>query len=326
MPDDCPAVAGNASGGVRLLVNVITSAAGHIAVGVEPADGKPPPTAGPFELQHANRIKGNAIAAVASWSAADDRMASLDAWKGRSVRLHVEMVDARLFSLRMACGGETKPIKTDDLGIGPAFDESTGFRAAPIDWYTGAADTAPGPRIQPPASRSLAARFSDILNVKDYGARGDGTGSTPADEGVSIAAERWNNWTLYPFYGNQAWSPFWHSGKFEPPRPQPFSDTDTWDSIGINLALWNANGVGASVHVPAGIYSINVAEAPIMFMKGQESSIRGDGMYHTVIGPSTVAMLSRFVARSVSLALTLKASPLQRRTGRSLAGRSTSAR
>ena len=114
VPDDCPAVPGNASGGVRLLVNVITSAAGHIAVGVEPADGKPPPTAGPFELQHANRIKGNAIAAVASWSAADDRMASLEAWKGRSVRLHVEMVDARLFSLRMACGGDVKPIKTDD--------------------------------------------------------------------------------------------------------------------------------------------------------------------------------------------------------------------
>ena len=111
MPDDCPAVAGNASGGVRLLVNVITSAAGHIAVGVEPADGKPPPTAGPFELQHANRIKGNAIAAAASWdwSAADDRMASLGAWKGRSVRLRVEMVDARLFSLRMACASGAQP-------------------------------------------------------------------------------------------------------------------------------------------------------------------------------------------------------------------------
>ena len=119
VPDDCPAVAGNASGGVRLLVNVITSAAGHIAVGVQPADGKPPPTAGPFELQHANRIKGNAIAAVASWSAADDRMATLEAWKGRSVRLHVEMVDARLFSLRMACGGETKPIKSDDVSEAP---------------------------------------------------------------------------------------------------------------------------------------------------------------------------------------------------------------
>ena len=116
VPDDCPTVPGNASSGVRLLVNVITSAAGHIAVGVEPADGKPPPTDGPFELQHANRIKGNAIAALATWdwSAADDRMASLEAWKGRTVRLHVEMVDARLFSLRMACGGDVKPIKTDD--------------------------------------------------------------------------------------------------------------------------------------------------------------------------------------------------------------------
>ena len=36
--------------------------------------------------------------------------------------------------------------------------------------------------------------------------------------------------------------------------------------------------------MPAGEYSINVAEAPIIFMKGMSSSIRGAGMYHTTIG------------------------------------------
>lgn len=36
--------------------------------------------------------------------------------------------------------------------------------------------------------------------------------------------------------------------------------------------------------LPAGGYSINVAEAPIIFMKGMSSSIRGAGMYHTTIG------------------------------------------
>jgi hypothetical protein len=38
------------------------------------------------------------------------------------------------------------------------------------------------------------------------------------------------------------------------------------------------------VFLPAGGYSINVAEAPIVFMKGMSSSIRGAGMYHTTIG------------------------------------------
>lgn len=108
VPNDCPSVPGNASSGARLLVNVVTSAAGYIAVGIEPADSKPPPTAGPFDLQHSNRIKGNAIAAIASWAwvPTKGRMASLEAWQGRSVRLRVEMADAQLFSLRMACGSD----------------------------------------------------------------------------------------------------------------------------------------------------------------------------------------------------------------------------
>jgi hypothetical protein len=106
VPDDCPSAPGNVSSGALLLVNVITSAAGYVAVGVEPADSKPPPTTGPFEVQHGNHIKGNAVAAVASWdwTPGNDRVSSLEAWKGRSVQLRVEMVDARLFSLRMACG------------------------------------------------------------------------------------------------------------------------------------------------------------------------------------------------------------------------------
>ena len=48
-------------------------------------------------------------------------------------------------------------------------------------------------------------------------------------------------------------------------------------SIGINLAIWNARGSGG-VFLPAGGYSINVAQAPIIMMKGMSSSIRGAGM------------------------------------------------
>ena len=87
----------------------------------------------------------------------------------------------------------------------------------------------------------------------------------------------------YPFFTDKVWSPYWVSGTFKPPRPTPFSATDTWDSIGINLAIWNAAGSGG-VFLPAGTYSINVNEAPIVMMKGMSSSIRGAGMYHTTIG------------------------------------------
>lgn len=54
-----------------------------------------------------------------------------------------------------------------------------------------------------------------------------------------------------PFFTNKVYSPYWLSGTFKPPRPLPFGNNDTWDSIGINLAVWNANGAGG-VFIPAG--------------------------------------------------------------------------
>ena len=36
---------------------------------------------------------------------------------------------------------------------------------------------------------------TDVVNVKDYYARGDGKGASPSDEGVDISNEPWNNWT-----------------------------------------------------------------------------------------------------------------------------------
>ncbi len=101
------------SGGVQLQVNFITSVAGFVAIAVEAADDEPPPANAYFDLEHASRLKGNAIAAVPSWSwdgsdgdsggGGGGRVASLAQWAGRAVRLRVEMADARLFSLRMVC-------------------------------------------------------------------------------------------------------------------------------------------------------------------------------------------------------------------------------
>eukprot|EP01052_Picozoa_sp_SAG31_P017340 SAG31_NODE_1182_length_9512_cov_3.773611_4_plen_124_part_00 len=66
-------------------MNMVTGVAGYVAVAVEAADGNAPPAgAAQFGLTHANHLKGNAIAAVASWDrGADHRASSLSAWQGR---------------------------------------------------------------------------------------------------------------------------------------------------------------------------------------------------------------------------------------------------
>ena len=66
------------------------------------------------------------------------------------------------------------------------FDSTSPFATGPITVGMGM----PGP-----APRSLAARTADVVNVKDYYARGDGKGASPSDEGVDISNEPWNNWT-----------------------------------------------------------------------------------------------------------------------------------
>ena len=66
------------------------------------------------------------------------------------------------------------------------FDSTSPFTTAPIPLGLGF----PGP-----SPRSLAVRAADVVNARDYFARGDGTGTSPSDEGVDIAAAPWNNWT-----------------------------------------------------------------------------------------------------------------------------------
>jgi hypothetical protein len=99
----------------QLLLNIITSVAGYAAVAVEAADGRPPPPSLDCDLAHANRITGNTLAGVASWSTPQllsssgasagtvVPVTSLGAWAGRVVRLRVEMVDAKLFATRVKC-------------------------------------------------------------------------------------------------------------------------------------------------------------------------------------------------------------------------------
>ena len=135
-------------------------------------------------------------------------------------------------------------------------------------------------------------KFQQYISVQDFGARGDGTGVTPADEGVDISNEPWNTWDNTPWKDNAPYSPWYANmaGTFQPPRPKPFANDDTWDFIGGNLALWYAGANGKCTYFPAGVYKMNASSSTpkgpfqgLMIMKGQEQTIYGEGPYKSSI-------------------------------------------
>jgi len=130
----------------------------------------------------------------------------------------------------------------------------------------------------------------NAFNARQFGALGDGTGSTPNDTGEDITNAEWNTWDNTPFKDNLSWSPYGGGGVFSPPRAKPFANDDTWDFIGISLALWSAANTQRGVYIPAGDYLINIDSTTskgsyngLVIMKGMEQSIFGDGPYETKI-------------------------------------------
>eukprot|EP01050_Picozoa_sp_SAG11_P006122 SAG11_NODE_463_length_9226_cov_21.629232_5_plen_113_part_00 len=81
------------SGGVELYVNMQSSVVGWVAVEVVGQPG--------FSLADADKLKGGAIDAVASWGGGET--ASLSALAGKQVQLNVALADAKLYSLRLGC-------------------------------------------------------------------------------------------------------------------------------------------------------------------------------------------------------------------------------
>lgn len=155
--------------------------------------------------------------------------------------------------------------------------------------------------------RTVQSKLREFVSVKDFGALGDGTGRTPADDGVNILTASWNTWDGTPFKTNLPWSPYGTGGTFVPPRAQPFANDDTWDFIGISLALWSATDTQKSVYIPAGNYRINLSSATakggfngLLIMKGQEQTIYGAGVYETQIMPKEGAAF--FAANNVGVA------------------------
>lgn len=134
--------------------------------------------------------------------------------------------------------------------------------------------------------RTVYDKLTDVVSVKDFGALGDGTGRTPNDTGVDISIASWNTWSGTPFLTNPSYTP----PGFMAARAKPFLNTDTWDYIGCNLALWYAGSLSLATYFPAGTYVINLSGTNkvagfngLIIMKGQEQMIFGDGPYKTTI-------------------------------------------
>lgn len=131
---------------------------------------------------------------------------------------------------------------------------------------------------------------SEKVNVKWYGAKGDGSGDTPADDGISISSAPWNTWDNTGWKDNLPWSPYNSGGSFSPSRAKPFADDDTWDFIGASRALWGGEFDSRTTYFPAGRYLINVSSTTskgtyngLSIMRDMSQNIEGDGVYETYI-------------------------------------------
>ena len=99
-------------------------------------------------------------------------------------------------------------------------------------------------------ARTIEGKLRDVVSVKDFGALGDGTGRTPADDGVNVLLKPWNTWDGTPFKYDPSNptnynlnSPYVSDSdpdhaspstrSFNPPRAQPFAN----DELGTLLVV-----------------------------------------------------------------------------------------
>ena len=96
------------TGGVQLVVNMQTSVAGFVAIELQGENGLALPG---YSLDEADKLKGNALDAVASWR--NGSLASLSLLAGTNVSVRAVLPSAKLFSIKLACADASK---TDDTG------------------------------------------------------------------------------------------------------------------------------------------------------------------------------------------------------------------
>ena len=106
-----PVPTGCSNGSLVLAVNAKTSVAGFVQVGVVPANyttalisGSEPSDDAQYRLCNSDPMRGNFLAATASWGGGSVR--ALHQPQGDGVRLEVVLVAAKLFSLQFKCSAE----------------------------------------------------------------------------------------------------------------------------------------------------------------------------------------------------------------------------
>jgi hypothetical protein len=114
---------------------------------------------------------------------------------------------------------------------------------------------------------TVQSKLRESVSVLDFGALGDGTGRKPSDDGIVATSASWNVW------------PSWITGATYGTKPghdygdatylannKPFTNSDTWDFIGITLAIWACQSAGGgSVFLTGTTYVVN---RPIRFVMG----------------------------------------------------------
>ena len=84
---------------MQLFVNMETSVVGFVAIAV--VDTESESESAGYTLTDADKLKGSATNAVASWGGG--AVATLSQFAGKEIALKVAMADAKLFSLRLGC-------------------------------------------------------------------------------------------------------------------------------------------------------------------------------------------------------------------------------
>jgi len=92
---------------VQLFVNMETSVAGFVAIAVvdtaseSQSESESESGSAGYTLTDADKLKGSATNAVASWGGG--AVATVSQFAGKEIALKVAMADAKLFSLRLGC-------------------------------------------------------------------------------------------------------------------------------------------------------------------------------------------------------------------------------
>jgi hypothetical protein len=127
------------------------------------------------------------------------------------------------------------------------------------------------------------------VNPKWFGALGEGSGRAPQDDSIDIAAAPWNR---FPSWTNTAdYSPAYLGWD---QRKAPFQNTDSWDFIGIQLALWSVGERGGEVALPGGTFLLTRA---IAYTNRMRATLSGAGIYQTVLSKKAGCFNHDYVLR-----------------------------